>query len=343
MIKFTPSTHPEEIAVYWALTKYCDKTCHYCAASEFVKTTKKNKNLLECSDEKIELDDHIAELLPELVTNGHIMFFGGEPTLHPKCIDYFNELCRVTKDNPNVTMYLITHGDVAEERIRSINTHGKHEVAISISYHYYQVDFEAWFEKVKIFNGLFNVIVSALTPRRPAVWEQFEKNIRIIMASGIPVELKPEFDYSTNDFDPISVNHFKELKLEAEKTRTPFLESYHQEVIHVTDGTRTETLTRIKDIGNIPVIPLKTVCSNKMFIILNDVLQFSCGEGRKLKLTKDIPSREVKEFINKNSIICTRNTCQENRTSPATITVAGATLEDKRFRDFVDSWKKQYD
>lgn len=133
MIKLTSSVDPNKISVYWALTKYCDKACHYCAASEFVLTTKKNKNLLECSDEKIELDDYIAKMLPELVPNGHIMFFGGEPTLHPKCIDYFNELCRVTKDNHEVTLYLITHGDVTEERIREINTHGKQEVAISIS------------------------------------------------------------------------------------------------------------------------------------------------------------------------------------------------------------------
>lgn len=343
MIKFTSSIDPRKISFYWALTKYCDKSCHYCAASEFVKTTKKNKNLLECSDEKILLDDYIAKMLPELVPSGHIMFFGGEPTLHPKCIDYFNELCLATKDNPNVTLYLITHGDISEERIRSINTHGKQEVAISISYHYYQVDFEAWFERVKIFNSLYNVIVSALTPRRPAVWDQFEKNIRFIIDSGIPVELKPEFDYVNNDFDPISINHFKDLKIEAEKTRTPFLKSYHQDVIYVTDGNRKETLTKIKDIGNIPVVPLKTVCANKTFILLENILQFSCGEGRKLKLTNDVSVDEVKEFISKNSIICTRNSCQENRNTPATITIAGASLEDKRYQDFVNTWKEHHD
>lgn len=339
MIKISSSTNPEYKSVYWAITKFCDKACHYCAASEFVLTTKKKGNVLNYSDEDLALHDHIAEMLPILIPKGNILFFGGEPTLHPKCIEYFNDMCRKTRDNKDLTLFLITHGDVDEDIINAIDTHGKDECVISISYHHYQVkDFDRWVSRAKMFNERFHTIVSAIVPRRPAVWDSFEEVILKLVDSNIPYELKAEFDAIANEPDFVSLKRFEQLHIDSANSRTEFLNSRYNTQMYFNDGVKTITIPDVKDMGSIPIVANNTLCSNKTLCIVENLLTWSCGEGNTMPITIESTIEDVQAFANQNRITCPRNSCTENRQVQSSITVLGTTLEDKRYQDFFKIW-----
>lgn len=341
MIKISSNTPSDARAVYWAITKFCDKACHYCAASEFVLTTKKKGNILNYTDEQLQLHDHIAQMLPNLVKKGNILFFGGEPTLHPKCIEYFNEMCNKTKDNKELTMFLITHGDVDEEKIEQINNHCKEECIISISYHYYQVkDFDRWLSRVKLFNEKFHTIVSALVPRRPAVWDDFEKNILKLEKLGVPFELKAELDQLTNNPDFASLKRFEELHKNAASTRSDFLNKYYNKEIYLDEGSTRVVIPDSKDLGSIPISANNTICNNKTLCIVENVLSWACGEGKTLPITMETTLDTVQGFLDQNKIMCSRNTCTENRQVQSNITVINASLKDERYKKFLNTWGK---
>ena len=337
MIKISSRIPTDRVVVHWQVSKFCEKDCHYCTAYNFKISVNKGKNVVSYTDERIALDDKIAELLPQVVKKGNILLFGGEPTLHPKGIEYFNELCRVTRDNPDVTIFLVTHGDIEEEKIRAINTHGKKEHIISISYHYYQVNFPLWLEKVKLFHKNNNVIASAIIPRRRIVWKQFEQNMRVLLDSGIPTELKSELDNLTNAPDHIGLQRFRDMYYEAANTRGEFLNSYYVNELYLEEGNRKEVVPDVEVLNDIPLMPGKSICNNRQFAITENVFKFSCDEGGQLILTQDTTAEQLLEFVGKNTITCTKSHCTETRQIPATIRVFGKTLDDPEYKDFLNT------
>ena len=337
MIKITSNLPSDKVMINWQVSKFCENACHYCTAYNFKISVKKGKNVVSYTDERIALDDKIAEMLPQVVKKGHILLFGGEPTLHPKGIEYFNELCRVTKDNPDVTIFLVTHGNIDDEKIRSINTHGKKEHIISISYHFYQVKFPLWLEKVKLFHERSNIIASAIIPRRRIVWKQFEENMRVLLDSGIPTELKSELDNLTNEPDHNGLERFKDMYFEAANTRSEFLNSYYIKELYLDEGPRREIVPDIEVLGDIPIMPGKSICNNRQFAISENIFKFSCDEGGQLVLTPETTTEQVLEFMGKNTITCMKSRCTENRQIPATIRVFGKTLDDPEYKDFLNT------
>lgn len=337
MIKITSNLPADKVMVNWQVSKFCENSCHYCTAYDFKISVKKGKNVVSYTDERIALDDRIAELLPQVIKKGHILLFGGEPTLHPKGIEYFNELCRVTKDNPDVTIFLVTHGNIDDEKILSINTHGKKEHIVSISYHYYQVKFPLWLEKVKMFHERTNVIASAIVPRRRIVWKQFEENMRVLIDSGIPTELKSELDNLTNEPDHVGLARFKDMYYEAASKHSDFLNTYYLKELYLDEGQRREIVSDIEVLGGIPVLPGKSICNNRQFAISENILKFSCDEGGQVELSQETTAEDMLAFMNKNTITCMKSFCTENRQIPATIRVFGRTLDDPEYKAFLNT------
>jgi organic radical activating enzyme len=331
MITVTTDMPRSKTIVHWQVSKFCEKSCHYCTAYDFMQTIKKDKAVLYHPQEKIQLDDKIVELLPQIVTNGHILLFGGEPTLHPKGIEYFNELCRVTKDNPDVVIFLVTHGDIDESKIQSINTHGKKEHIISISYHHYQIVFEEWLEKVKLWNELTNVLVSSIIPKQKSVWEAYENNMRVLLSTNIPVDIKAELDKKTNIPDANGPVHFKQLSLEATKTHTPFIDSLNYRTIKL------DNYSLYSGSKALPLNPFKTFCNTSQYMIADNKLTKSCNEGTVFEINSNTSVDDINNYFTSNEIItCTKKFCTENRVSfPAIIKILDKTTADPEYQEFV--------
>lgn len=334
MITVTSNMQETKKVVHWQVSKFCEKSCHYCTAYDFMQTIKKDDSILHHPQSKIDLDDHIATLLPQVVTDGNILLFGGEPTLHPRGIDYFNSLCYNTKDNKDVAIFLVTHGDIDEGKIDLINTHGKREHIVSISYHHYQVNFPKWLERVKRFDKKTNVLVSAIIPRRNTVWKDFEYNIRTLLENGIAVDIKSELDNKTNQPDPIGIEHFKDLYYAAKQTHSDITKELDRRTLYISDGTQTVTVNATEDA--LPLQPNNTFCTSTQYTIADDVFKISCDEGGKMQLSLDTTAEDMLDFASGGIIPCTKTHCTENRVAfPATIKILNATLDD--YKEFIDN------
>ncbi len=335
MITVTTNMPSSKTIVHWQVSKFCEKSCHYCTAYDFMQTIKKDKAVLYHPQEKIDLDDKIVELLPQMVTDGHILLFGGEPTLHPKGIEYFNELCRVTKDNPNVVIFLVTHGDIDEDKIRSINTHGKKEHVVSISYHHYQVDFDEWLGKVKLWNELTNALVSSIIPRQHSVWKQYDENMKVLLKSNIPTDIKAELDNKSNIPDQEGPWHFRELQQQARTTHSDFVKSLDLRALTLQDEHTTYNLDSTEKA--LPLVPFKTFCDTTQYMIADNRLTKSCNEGKLFEIGLDTTVEDINNYCADKSIVCTKSACSENRVAfPATIKIIGASLTDPEYRDFIN-------
>jgi len=334
MITVTSNMPKDKLVVHWQVSKFCEKSCHYCTAYDFMQTIKKDKAILHHPQDKIELDNHIANLLPEVVTNGNILLFGGEPTLHPRGIDYFNSLCYNTKENPDVAIFLVTHGDIDLDKIKRVDTHGKPENIVSISYHYYQVDFYEWLEKVKLWNKKTNVLVSAIIPRSKKVWNDFETNIITLFNEGIAVDVKSELDNKTNLPDKEGIKHFKELYNVGRKTQNQIMKELDRRTLYISDGVQTLNVNATEDA--LPLNLNNTFCTTRQYTIAEDILKVSCDQGGTIKLTTDTTPEQLKVFTKENVISCTKDFCSENRVAfPATVKILNATLAD--YKNFADN------
>lgn len=332
MITVTSNMPTDKLVVHWQVSKFCEKSCHYCTAYDFMQTIKKDKAILHHPQDKINLDNHIAELLPQVVTNGNILLFGGEPTLHPKGIDYFNSLCYNTSDNPNVAIFLVTHGDIDLDKIESVDTYGKPEHIVSISYHYYQVDFNKWLEKVKLWNKKTNVLVSAIIPRSKKVWKDFEANLITMFNEGIAIDIKSELDNKTNLPDKEGIKHFKDLYEVGRNTQSEIMQQLDLRTLYITDGTDTKTVYATEDA--LPLKPKFTFCNTRQYTIAEDILKVSCDEGGQLKLSQNTTAEDIKKFATGDVISCSKSFCSENRIAfPATVKILDTTLDD--YKEFI--------
>ena len=312
--------------VQWQLSKFCEKNCHYCTAYDFMLSLKTGVHV-HYEPEVLKYHEHIKELLISGIDHGQILLFGGEPTLHPNGIEYFNEMCRRT--GPDVMILLTTHGDISVDKINQFNPGNKKEHIVAVSYHHYQVNFEEWWTKVQMLNKRVNVMVSSIIPRRPRVWDAWKRNMDIVLDSGIVVEFKPELKKEDNTIDPISVSAFKDYVIAGEQTirSASFTQSGLSEWIDISDGNSKVRIPRSGLADEIRLQPGKTICNNKNHMIVDNTLYVACGQGQPQTINKDTTVEEFKRYINSPPIICRNTTCQGDRYNPPHIKILNADLK----------------
>ena len=328
MIRIKSNHHDEQItSIAWAITEFCDKRCNYCSSAYFLKSTKAKGVELYFPEERLALDDHIASMLPKVVTKGEIIFYGGEPTLHPRGIEYFNKFCKETAED--VRIIFITHGDISKEQLEMFDTSGKQNYIITMSYHYYQTKFEPWLENAKLlFSKFDNVLLSAIIPRQQTVWEDFRLKMRVMLDTGMNCEIKSEHD-KNNEPDLRAIRHFKDLIDEANTWRSDLYG------LVLSEGTTEIFLPNVKSMSQIPIIANKSICKTGQFIIVNNKLSRACTEGNYLNLTVDSTADGLKQYIDNISTTCGRNSCKDSTNTTTNITVFGASLKDKIYQDFI--------
>lgn len=323
----------------WELSKYCEKSCHYCTSHDYRYSIKSGRYEVYYPQEALDLHDHLAYILPKTISKGHIMLFGGEPTLHPKGIQYFNDLCLETRDNDEVGIHLVTHGDISYEKIHAINAQGKNNHVVSVSYHHYQVwkHFDEWFAKVRELNKHLRVCVFAIVPPREAVWEQFEKNCKIMMESEVHIELKAQYDITTPELLPHmeSLEHFKHLYNEGVRRRPKWVDDDLPHNMFISDGKETVPIKEMQVAPNFPLIPGKTFCKIRHFMIIDDIINPTCGEGNKFRVTTDTTVEELQAFLRKVPIVCQKTSCTENRNPPESIKILGFDFDSPEIKDFI--------
>jgi len=84
------------------LNSYCNLTCNYCFADEYMEETVKTPG------KSMEFDFFAGELLPKIKTTPVINFMGGEPTLHPRFNDIFNTTLETVM--PYTSLSVFTNG-----------------------------------------------------------------------------------------------------------------------------------------------------------------------------------------------------------------------------------------
>ena len=328
------SDNVRSLTMNWQLSKFCEKRCHYCTSWDARKSIKFGVVSGDYTKDEILIHDKIQKFLVNQ-QGGTVMLYGGEPTHHPKGIEYFNELCQTADEDK--TIYLVTHGDISHEKINSIDPGQHKNYMISISYHMLQVNFEEWSKKLKIWSQ-YRMLVSAIIPRSKNIQDQFRKNIEILVDMGIPVDLKLEFDRnldtSKEDFDT-----FYDL-IQSTNAINPFLKRIHKECVYLEDSEdKYKVLINSIMLG----VPLnnKALCSNNQMGIASDnTLSASCSQGTHYPITLETTNEQYLSYIAKNSsIMCTRHSCTESRHDISKINIMGTDLKDKKFVEFLKDSK----
>jgi hypothetical protein len=320
------------VSIAWAVTEFCQKHCHYCTAHNYLKSLKTEGVELFFPKEQLELDDKIVDMMIQTVKSGEINMFGGEPTLHPKGIEYFNRLC---KETPNdVKILLTTHGDIDDDKILAIDPGNKINYGVSISYHFYQVKFDEWFEKVKLFDqNIENTLVSAIIPNSETVWPKFIENMQRIIDAGIRCELKSCYDRCNNP-DSNALRVFNDMINETNKL-TRQNKTYG---IIIKEGDRKITIPNIKQMAlQIPLVPNKTICTTGQFNIAQGYLTRACLIGNKLPVNKDTTLKDFQNYINNVTYTCPQQICTDSTNITTDLKIFGATLDDPKYKYFLEN------
>ena len=89
------------------LNSYCNLTCNYCFADEYMEETVKTPG------KSMEFDFFLDQLLPKIRSHPVINFMGGEPTLHPRFNEIFNQ--SLSAVNPYTSLNVFTNGLMPEK------------------------------------------------------------------------------------------------------------------------------------------------------------------------------------------------------------------------------------
>ena len=238
-------------------------------------------------------------------------------------------MCERTKDNEDLSIILTTHGDISEDKINAFNPSNKKEHCVAVSYHHYQVEFDEWWRKVQSLNERVNVLVSSIIPRRPKVWNEWQKNMDIILDSGIPIEMKPELKKEDNTVDYKSVDHWREYIIKGEKTIRDklYLSKTLSNYITIKDSKRSITIPREALYKEIPIVPNKTLCGTKVHMLVDDRIFISCGQGKDMHLSINTSIEEFQDYINGKPILCKNSDCQGDRYNPPNIKILNLDLD----------------
>jgi organic radical activating enzyme len=336
MIKFSTDIPKDYIALNWSVTRYCQFNCHYCTSKDFLISVKKTG--LETAvheDDLVATHDKIIDMIPRVVKQGHIFLTGGDPTAHPKGIEYFNTLCRELKNNENVLICLSTHGDVAVERLLEFDTHSKKDHLIIVSYHMAQVRnrFKEWVEKIKTFYDQgHNIVMSGVIPRQQKQWDQFKENLEYVSSLGIPLEIKPEICRQQMHTDADGLMYMKDLYASSVKERNPIANRMIVRPTDIEDDKGNKfTMNNIRIVNQVPLVPGRTFCFTKQFEINEDAnIGYTCGQGGRIQLTPNTTDQEFRDFLYQQPLRCQSDICHEPKFVPEA-TVLGKDLTDEEY------------
>lgn len=336
MIKFGTDIPKDYVALNWSVTRYCQFNCHYCTSKDFLISVKKlGMEHAIHSDELIATHDHIIDMIPRVIKQGHVFLTGGDPTAHPKGIEYFNTLCKNTLDNDNVLICLSTHGDVELERLMQFDTHGKKQHLIIVSYHMAQVRdrFEEWVDKIKRFYDQgHNIVMSGVIPRQEKQWDQFKGNLEYVDNLGIPLEIKPEICRQQMHTDANGLMYMKELYAKTVKERNNIANKMIVRPVEIEDDKNNKfTMNNVRIVNQVPLVPGQTFCFTKQFEINEDAnIGFTCGQGGRQQLSPITSDEEFRDFIYQPPLRCQADICHEPKFVPEAV-VLGKDLTDPEY------------
>ena len=336
MIKFSTNIPKDYIALNWSVTRYCQFNCHYCTSKDFLISVKKTG--LETAvheDELVATHDKLVDTIPRVIKQGHVFMTGGDPTAHPKGIEYFNTLCKNTLDNDDVTICLSTHGDVDLSRLMEFNTHGKKQHLIIVSYHMAQVRdrFEEWVHKIKAFHDQgHNIVLSGVIPRQTKQQDGFKNNLEYIHKLGIPLEIKPEICRQTMHTDANGLMYMKELYAKTLQGRNSITEKQLVRPVEIEDDKNNKfTMNNIRIVNQVPLVPGKTFCFTKQFEVNEDAkIVFTCGQGGGQQLSSNTTDEQFRDWLYQAPLRCQSDICHEPKFVPEA-TVLGKDLTDEEY------------
>jgi organic radical activating enzyme len=323
MIKIKSSHHADDgfVRIAWDVTEFCEKRCHYCTSYKFLKSLKAKDTVFDIPPERLAIDDTVAKLIPQLMTKGDVCFYGGEPSLHPKGIQYFNQMCIDSHEETN--LLFVSHGDIDEAKIRSINPGNKKNYMVCVSYHFYQVKIDEWLEKVKLFKECIpNFYVTGLIPPQEKVWTQYRENVQKIMDTGVRFELKPQLDPITGEPNTGVIQEFQDLL------------DIIEYGINLDDGNTKIKVPNAKFTPQIPLIAGKSICKTRQFNLIAGNFERACGVGEAIQIDANTTVEEVKHFIDNTAIMCPRQACTDSSNITTNIAVMGTDLTEAKFAEY---------
>jgi len=337
MIKIKSSHHSDDgfVRIAWDVTEFCEKRCHYCTSYKFLKSLKAKDTVFDIPPERLAIDDTVAKLIPQLMTKGDVCFYGGEPSLHPKGIQYFNQMCIDSHEETN--LLFVSHGDIDEAKIRSINPGNKKNYMVCVSYHFYQVKIDEWLEKVKLFKECIpNFYVTGLIPPQEKVWTQYRENVQKIMDTGVRFELKPQLDPITGEPNIGVIQEFQDLLdiIDAKFGINDPLREGIKYGINLDDGNTKIKVPNAKFTPQIPLIAGKSICKTRQFNLIAGNFERACGVGEAIQIDANTTVEEVKHFIDNTAIMCPRQACTDSSNITTNIAVMGIDLTDAKFAEY---------
>lgn len=304
-------------AIHWHLSRFCDKHCHYCLTEQ---TMDRKGKYQVFSDEELLVHENIYQFLLKQ-TNTKIEFFGGEPIAHPKGVDYFNGLCQNSKDNSNVAIYVLTHGDLTDEIINRINPGGKKECMFIASYHPTQVNLDEWISSIIKIKEKVNLSCVLILPpdekKWPHLYMVFEKllDLDLFVATRLLSDTTYHSVLSEN-----LLTYFKPL---FERNKNGLIFGFHSnQILETIDGKdNVKSIHEILD-GFRPN-PNKTFCKTRQFLI-DDKSKLGIGCSMRgdntFQITASTHHSKLQELVDTQHYIkCDRDVCIETN-SVSTVT-----------------------
>ena len=301
----------------WMLATHCEKACPYCIAKNQIKFKVDGSKFY--SDETLEKQDKVFDVLMNL-TNANIAIFGGEPSTHPKGIEYFDTLCSNYRDDSSVQIQMLSHGDLSHEQIDRIKTH-KSELpnhTIVITYHPKQVLFEEWFLKIKALHDKLNIIVLFILNDN---LDQLYKDYKAVQDAGILTEakgfIKKDYSIKTSQevidrFMPL----FKQSVIDARQSNVP------QSNVSLTEDSLIKVFEFYEILDGFHPND-RTLCAVKSFLIdENHQLMIGCPMKCQVQSIDILNEPEkIEKFLEGTLIKCNVSTCSEVHSSSNVVTI----------------------
>jgi len=300
----------------WRIISACDKNCHYCIERSNIDRSVKT---IFIDKDRFANQYNIFEYLRK--EKGNVEFCGGETTLHPKSIKWFNQLCQENIDNfRNIQM--VSHGDISIDKINQFDPGLKKEHLLMVSYHFYQVQFDEWFNKLLLLKERVNVRCSVVIPSLKQDWEQLKINLKIIKKQ---FKLLIKLELQDNKYNIDGYNYFKDL-IDVDVYDEGNPDSY------ITDSGKIYR-TNHQITVSLPIVKNKSICRNVMIAIFDDEFSASCGQGSSFKVLHDTSHDIIsKELLKSTTIMCNQNDCsQQYRFNNITI---AKKFDNELFDDF---------
>ena len=300
----------------WRIISLCDKNCHYCIEREHIDRSVKT---IFIDKDRFANQHNIFEFLRK--EKGNVEFCGGETTLHPKAIEWFNQLCHENVNNSR-NIQMVSHGDISLEKINEFDPGDKKEHLLMISYHFYQVDFNEWFKKLLLLKDKMNVRCSVVIPSLKQNWEQLKTNLETIKKH---FQLLIKLELQNDKYNIEGYEYFKDL-IDTDVFDLGNPDSY------ITDSDKVYR-TNHQITVSLPIVKNKSLCKNVMIAIFDDVFSASCGQGKTFKVLHDTEHKDIKNKLSNNTrIMCTQDDCsQQYRFNNITI---AKKFDDELFDDF---------